>query len=76
MDHVYIKQIEIKESYSRYHIFTSVVFTTDEIDVFESATEYDSDAQQCIIGNSTNAHIWSVLLDFVPGTMRKFLETQ
>ena len=44
----------------------------DEIDAFELVTDDYYDVQQCIVDNSANAHIWPVLSDFVPGTMRKF----
>lgn len=52
---------DTKESFLVGHIFTSV------------ATSYASDAIQCMLDNSANTHIWSILADFVPGTWRRLL---
>ena len=55
------------------HIFTSVAYTSDNLKYYDSLTTYDSDDIQCILDNSENAHIWAILADFIPGTLRRFL---
>lgn len=66
-------QVDIKESFFVEHIFTSVADTSDDEKYYDSLTTYDSDAIQCILDNSANAHIWAILVDFMPGTLRRFL---
>ena len=72
-DCVFRKIATTKESFLIGHIFTSVAYTSDDIKDYDSITSYDSDAIQCVLYNSANAHIWSILADFVPGTLRRFL---
>lgn len=55
------------------HIFTPVIYTLDDINDYDSLTTYTSDAIQCILNNSANALIWTILADFVTGTLRRFL---
>ena len=72
-DCVFNSNADTKESFLVGHIFTSVAYTSDDIKDYDSITSYDSDTIQCILDNSANAHILSILADFVPGTLRHFL---
>ena len=74
-DYVFRKNANTKESFLVGHIFTSVAYTSDDIKDYDSITSYDSDAIQCVLDNSANAHIWSIVADFVPGTLRRFLHS-
>ena len=39
---------------------------------YDSITDSDSYSKQYIVENSANAHIWSILDDFIPGTLKIF----
>jgi len=65
-------QADTNQSFLVGHIFTSVAYTSDDIRDYDSVATYDSDAIQCILDNSANAHIWAILADFVAGTLRRF----
>ena len=53
--------------------FTSVTYISDNVKDFDSVTTYDFDVIQYILDNSTNRHIWAILVDFVPDTLKHFL---
>ena len=53
-------------------MFTSVAYIIDNIMDYESITDYDYNPKQCIVDNSADAHIWSILADFIPGTLKIF----
>ena len=55
------------------HIFTLVSYTSDDRKYYDSLTTYESGTIQCILNDSENAHIWSILPNFIPGTLRQFL---
>ena len=66
-------KVAIRYSFFVNHIFTSVAYTSDDVKDYDSVTSYNSDAIQCILNNSANAHIWAILADFVPSTLKRFL---
>lgn len=63
----------IRDSCFVNHIYTSVAQTSNDVNDYDSVTINDSDVIQCILDNFTNAHIWVILADFVPGTLKRFL---
>ena len=43
----------------------------DDMETINNRVTFDTNSTTVIVNNSANAHIWSLELDFVPGTLVK-----
>ena len=65
MPHLIVRKAEI--------VYTSS-FQVNSLD--DDPITFDTDSYACILDNSTNTHIWNNANDFVPGTLRDYINTE